>query len=286
MAGRYLVLAQQASPFSHAKMPNLYSQPTVLSAAIAIVSATEAQVIGRSYHAHAWVAWLQRVILFPLRFLKRGAMQHKRALSSYTSLVAGASFPALWLAQQMSLPLQAHMLLPVLLVVIPAVLVIFAMPSQYMDAGLNNTTCAFAAERVITSGYTEPAQRQALQGVIAVLEVEARRRVTSLKWFVGLTWAGLLYFTAQLFERTPQAPDEFISSALSITTVAFVVVAVYWCVWSYDAAVTILFRSIDVAFQEVAARPDSTARPQEERSVQRLAGGISASRRAYPSCKS
>jgi hypothetical protein len=98
---------------------------------------------------------------------------------------------------------------------------------------------------------------EALKKVMTRYEERARARLTSLKWLIGITWAGANY----LFSKSLDSPRNSAQAVLELVIVASALiigaVVAYFLVSAYEAAINRLFRGIEFGLNEAILELES-----------------------------
>jgi hypothetical protein len=127
----------------------------------------------------------------------------------------------------------------------PVFLVMFALPSMYGDSGVSSKTVQFVVDTLHARGFSCAKDVELLKKSVKPFEERARSRVSTLKWLVGLLWAGFIYAFSKGIEASMSTPPAFMSYVFMSAWLFMGVIAAYLCVWGYEASLDKLFRAIE-----------------------------------------
>jgi len=169
-----------------------------------------------------------------------------KGVSIWLFLAAVFLMLGLWLIQDSGIAkTQAVTMVMFASTVIPMFLVTFAMPSLYCDSGITKDNIAFVLQHLQTRGFCNTKQIELLKKSVKIIEERARSRVNTLKWLVGLLWAGFVYTLSKGFEQSTVSPAGLMNFILLFSSLFMPITVAYLCVWGYESALDKLFRSIE-----------------------------------------
>jgi hypothetical protein len=220
--------------------------PTMYNQSLVLIMALEAFLLGERLSDWPPVNYLQRLIWFPLKFLKMGIAEKTKSMSlwpinAFIFMFVGAwvvNNPGIVRTETANVVLLAPMIIPVFLIV-------FALPSFYGHSGVTDDDVKFVEQHLLNSGFKNPKEVELLKKSVKPIEDRSRNRVTALKWIVGLLWAGLLYVFSKNLEPSQATPAALVSYAYTTVGLLIAVFAAYLVVWGYEASLDRLFRAIE-----------------------------------------
>ena len=213
---------------------------------LSIVMAVEAYLIGEKLNQFKIISFLQRLIWFPLKFLKIGVSEITKGIFTYSWITFAFLFLVFWIVS-ISGVAKTELATVILLFVeiVPIFLVVFAMPSTYAHSGVDEQSVSFVKQHLYNRGFSTETQIDILKKSLKPIEDRAREKVIALKRLVGLVWAGFVYNSSKIQEITNFTKQEILNQ-LSIFTAFFIaLLPTYIAVWGYEAALDKLFRSIE-----------------------------------------
>jgi hypothetical protein len=216
----------------------------MFSESLLLTSSLEAHLLKAQLSQYSVLSYLQRLIVFPLRFLKMGVKEMTRSMSTWAYIAAAAIVAAHWITGgQIAGPEAGNLLLAVML--LPILLVIFALPSIYGNSGVEEGNVLFVTRHLSRRGFSSTKQVEFLRKSIKMVEDRTRNRVTTLKWLVGVLWAVFIYTLGKGIEHTPAIPAQAMRDALICAALLGAAFCSYFLVWGYEAALDKLFRAIE-----------------------------------------
>ena len=161
---------------------------------LSIVMAVEAYLIGEKLNQFKIISFLQRLIWFPLKFLKIGVSEKTKGIFTYSWITFAFLFLVFWIVS-ISGVAKTELATVILLFVeiVPIFLVVFAMPSTYAHSGVDEQSVSFVKQHLYNSGFSTETQIDILKKSLKPIEDRAREKVIALKRLVGLVWAGFVY---------------------------------------------------------------------------------------------
>lgn len=223
------------------------------SESLSIIMAVEAHLIGEKLHHYEIVNFLQRLIWFPLKFLKLGMSEKTKGLFIW-SFIGSAFLVVVSLFIYNSGIAKTEMASNIILCaeIIPIFLVVFAMPSTYAHSGVNQQSVDFVKQYLIDRGYSSDKQIEILKKSLKVIEDKSRERVIALKWITGLIWAGFVYNLSKENNLSTLNQSEILAQLQIIAGLTFALMIAYFCVWGYEASLNKLFRTIEFGSNDFA----------------------------------
>lgn len=218
----------------------------IFTEASSLVRAVEAELVGERESGIRLFAYLQRLIWFPLKFLKIGISEKTKGASLWAYLASAFLVLGAWVINNSGIAHTevANAVLWVAMIA-PMFLVVFSMPSLYGNSGIAPSAVRFVAEHLQSRGFSSASDVELLKKSVKPFEERARARVTVLKWLVGLLWAGFIYMLAKSMELPLPLPSHFLSYAQASAWLLACTFFAYLVVWDYEASLDKLFRAIE-----------------------------------------
>ena len=210
-----------------------------------------------------------RILWQPSKFVGSGV---KRLLTSWTSrvclvLMIALSASMLYFMQRGQLQGQLtgqHIAAALALcgIVVPAFLVLFAMPSVYGSGGATEDDIAFVVAFLKGLGPLDPKQLEPIRKCIQVYWERARSRLTILKWVCSVSWGAVAWLVLKGTEAATQRQDDspLFLLALGATVAA---TAVSWWTLAYEVAVDRLFCTIEFGCSDFGYELQTKRSPTE-----------------------
>ncbi len=215
----------------------------IFNQSIELIASTEAHLVGTKLHDWKVFCYIQKLILFPLQFLWMGV---KAKIGGFL-IWALIAFPFVSVVFLISKNLARSELTDFLLgasELYAALLVIFALPSMFGHSNVVEADVNFVSQHLTLQKASEK-NIEFIKKNIKSIEERARARVTAFKWFVGLLWAGFIYFSTQFVEFLKAGNQPTTQSMMQVGWLFVSVVVGYFVVWGYEAATDKLFKAIE-----------------------------------------
>jgi hypothetical protein len=194
---------------------------------------------------------LQRLLWLPLKFLKMGMKEKTNGIFLWAYIAFGAAFVGAGLIEGMGIAkTEAANIMNLTLMLVPALLVLFSLPSFYGHSGVTPEAVNFVVNYLGRNGFQSEKEVELLKKSIKPIEDRSRNRVTALKWVVGLIWASFTYVLSKALEPSGATPAGLSSTPWTIIVMVLSLVAAYLLVWGYEAALDKLFRAIEFGCNE------------------------------------
>lgn len=218
----------------------MYNQSLVL------IIAVEASLLGERLSDWPPINYLQRLVWFPLKFLRMGIAEKTKSMSLWAFIAFIFMVVGAWVVNNTGIArTEAANIVMLASMIIPAFLVLFALPSFYGHSGVTEATVDFVTQHLSSSGFKNTKEVELLKKSIKPIEDRSRNRVTALKWVVGLLWAGFIYAFSKGLESSQATPAALVSYTLTSAGLLVAVFAAYLVVWGYEASLDKLFRAIE-----------------------------------------
>jgi hypothetical protein len=137
-------------------------------------------------------------------------------------------------------------------IVIPAFLILFALPSSYGTGGATPGDARFVTELLVDVQMSDPRSLDMLRKCIQLYGDHARTRVTLLKYGAGLLWAGFAYVLIKGVEGAVAHNEDSLAFPLAAGA-AFAAAAASWWTLAYEVAVDRMFSSIELGLNDYSA---------------------------------
>jgi hypothetical protein len=211
-----------------------------------IVRAIEAHLIGEKESDWRVIAYLQRIVWFPWKFLQIGIREKLAGTKVWAFLAAVLIFAANWITTKVNLVGTEFGNLLIIVCAFAALMaVVFAMPSTYAHSGITERTVGFVTTYLEEHGFGQAKRIEFLRKTIKPFEERAKARVTALKWLVGSMWAASTYLFAKGAETMGAAAAQALSAELFVAVFICCTFGAYLLVWGYEASLDALFRAIE-----------------------------------------
>lgn len=211
-----------------------------------LVKAVEAYLVGETLSKWPLVSYIQRLIWFPLKFLKIGMSEKTKGMYLWSIIASVFVVIVTWIQNNSGIAkTETATIISLIALIIPMFLVMFAMPSIYAHSGINQKTVSFVKHYLIENGFSTEKQIEILKKSLKPMEDRSRERVTALKWLVGLGWAGIIYTFSQGQEFIKTQPQQLSTYLYFASGLLISVVVAYFVVWGYETSLDKLFRSIE-----------------------------------------
>lgn len=212
---------------------------------ISLLRASENHLLSARESEIRFISYLSRITWQPMKFLRMGMAEKTKgatlwSLLSFTSLMIGTALI------NSAPPIEREIAnwIMILSMVAPMFLVVFAMPSMYVNSGVEAASVAFVVE-YIQENSLEIKDIELLKKSLKLFEDRARSRVNILKWLVGLLWAAFMYTFTKGLNTSTWTPEELQKYAFGSAILFLFVIGAYLVVWGYEAALDKLFRLIE-----------------------------------------
>lgn len=211
-----------------------------------LITAVEAHLISEQLSQWKLVNYFQRLIWFPIKFLKLGMAEKTKAIQLYVFIAFALLAIGAWVVNNSGVA-RTEVANAIMLSaeIIPVFLVMFALPSMYAHCGIDEKTVDFVKAHLLNRGFSTEKEIDILQKSLKPIESRARERVTAFKWLVGLVWAGFIYTLSQGQELLKTTPSEFTLHTYVATGLLMATLGAYFVVWGYEASLDKLFRAIE-----------------------------------------
>jgi hypothetical protein len=218
---------------------NILEETTIL------VRAIEAHQTKRNWSQWRAFAYLQRRLGLVPAFLKTGM----DAKIEDAFIVWGVGSVVIFVASRLALPPGISTgLIGNVLALVGTVLVLgpvaFALPSIYGQSGVKPSDLIPVTNQLASRGFATIQSVDLLWKSTKLLEDRVRARVAATKWGVGVLWASAIYILGKAVDVSESAakdPRLFMLATMSLVCCALT----YSLVWSYEAAIDRLFRTIE-----------------------------------------
>lgn len=136
-------------------------------------------------------------------------------------------------------------------------LVTFMLPSGCAVAGIKPRHVSLAKEAVIDAASSWAVRY--LKDAVGVMRTRCEGRIKRLSWALGIAWAALLWAVVNMVLKPDLIATERNQSANELLpyVLVFVLAAVGFA--CYEAAVKVLFQTVDFAFIQASAELDSAS---------------------------
>jgi hypothetical protein len=216
------------------------------SESLSIIMEVEAHLIGEKLNQYKILSYLQRLIWFPLKFLKIGISEKAKGISTYTFIAFAFLVLVGFIVSNSELAkTEFASILLLFAEIVPIFLVVFAMPSTYAHSGIDEHSVSFVKQYLFSRGFSTETQIDILKKSLKPIEDKSRERVVALKWLVGLVWAGFIYNLSKESNLSKLTQSEILAQMKISVGLAFALIAAYFCVWGYEASLDKLFRTIE-----------------------------------------
>ena len=223
------------------------------SESLSIIMAVEAHLIGEKLYQYKILSYLQRLIWFPLKFLKIGISEKTKGISTYTFITFAFLVVGSFIVSDSGLAKTEFASIILLCAeIVPIFLVVFAMPSTYAHSGVDEHSVSFVKKYLISRGFSTETQIDILKKSLKPIEDKSRERVVALKWLVGLVWAGFVYNLSKENNLSTYTQSEILVHMQIFAGLAFALLTAYFCVWGYEASLDKLFRTIEFGSNDFA----------------------------------
>lgn len=235
--------------------------------ALILIMALEAFLLGERLSDWPPVNYLQRLIWFPLKFLKMGIAEKTKSMSLWAFLAFIFMIVGGWVVNNTGIArTETENVVLLASMIIPVFLIAFALPSFYGHSGVTEDAVKFVEQHLLNSGFKKTEEVEFLKKSVKPIEDRSRNRVTALKWIVGLLWAGLLYVFSKGLEPSRANPAALVSYTKASMGLLIAVIAAYLVVWGYEASLDRLFRAIEFGCNDFCYAVEATSAteaPQE-----------------------
>ncbi|KQV44730.1 MULTISPECIES: hypothetical protein [unclassified Duganella] len=189
---------------------------------------------------------LQRLLWLPLKFLKMGVKEKTNGIFLWAYIAFAAAFIGVGLIESIGLAkTEAANIMNLTLMLAPALLVLFSLPSFYAHSGVTPDAVNFVVDFLGKNGFQSEKEVELLKKSIKPIEERSRNRVTALKWIVGLIWASFIYTFSKVLEPSQSTMAGIASSLWTLAIMALTLIAAYLLVWGYEAALDKLFKAVE-----------------------------------------
>lgn len=218
----------------------------IFNEALSVVQAVEAHLIAERGSDVRFFAYLQRLIWFPVKFLKMGVSEKAKSASIWAILAFAFLMLGAWIVNSSGIArTEVANIVMLASMIFPMFLVVFAMPSVYADSGVASISVSFVVAHLHSRGFRSASDIELLKKSVRPFEERSRARVTVLKWLVGLLWAGFVYMVSKGAETFMATPSQALSYVMASAWLLVCVLAAYLLVWGYEASLDKLFRAIE-----------------------------------------
>ena len=139
------------------------------------------------------------------------------------------------------------------------VVVFFALPSTFSHSGVTNEDVKYLADQ-IEDHVSSEGELQAIRANLEILEAAASGRVKAMRLLLATIWGAALFGYSQAMGMLTKVIESHQLGELISGSVAFILVAVFFAVFSllaitgYQNANDMVFRGLQFASNQVAAR--------------------------------
>ncbi|MFY3854394.1 hypothetical protein ACOTH4_09460 [Achromobacter xylosoxidans] len=232
---------------------------SIFNAALTLIRSTETHLVFEKNSEIRFLGHIKRIIWLPAKFLKMGISEKLKGTTTWSILAFISLILVTWLINNSSLArTESGDLIVMVTMIIPIVLVVFALPSTYGNSGVSNQNVEFVVQQLRAQGFSRTYDIELLKKSVKSFEDRAKFRINALKWLTGLLWAGFVYIFSKGMDGSTSDLNAYKSYILTSSWMFIGVFFAYLSVWGYEASVDRLFRAIDFGCNDFCLLMENT----------------------------
>lgn len=211
-----------------------------------VIEAIEKQIYGQPEQINKAISFLLREVFYPVKFLIKGFDLWYRDFLKFTLLYMIIALLFFWvLCRFLQLEGAILFILPFAFV-ISMVLSMFSAPSSFSFCGVKQEHIQTVVDVLSRYKIVSVVQIDKIADNINLYEKRVMVRIVSLRGFLGLCWAAVIYFFTQSFTEALKAKTSLLKVQADMAFLSLLFIAVlilYVGVESYAKINTLIFRT-------------------------------------------